>query len=244
VTHGGTVTPPQVLVVDRAALFGGHWPQGFTALPGPAGQRLLATGLAQARFEPRAVAEQTTAWKQWIPYCVLRRLAADGSVEAVFWVTRLPKQGEQRLHGLRSIGLGGHVDPEDGLPDATQPGAGPAYFARALWRELHEELVLDLPPHLAPRFLGLLVDDSTPVGQVHAGLVYVLDLPTASPAPAGVQIREISKMAGTWGSLVELRELWQDRARFETWTQLLIEAGIAGAIGGSEFAVGDPGFGA
>lgn len=228
-----------MLVVDRAAMFGGRWPQGFTSLPEAAGSRLLAEALAQARFEPRPLAEQNPAWKQWIPYCVLRQVAQDGRVQGVFWVTRLAKQGEQRLHGLRSIGLGGHVDPEDGLPPPSPgPAAGPAYFSRALWRELHEELHLDLPPGLEPRFQGLLVDDSTPVGEVHAGLVYTLDLPAGTPPQAHVQVREISKMSGTWGSLVEFQKLWQDRSRFETWTQLLVEAGIAGAIGVSDSASG------
>lgn len=221
-------------------------------MPGTTGEQFLATGLERSRFEPRTRAELTPAWKQWIPYCVLRRVDAQGAVEQVFWVTRLPKHGERRLHGARSIGLGGHIGPEDGTPaaatgqDAANRAAAAAagYFTRALWRELHEELVLELPPSLSPRFLGLLVDDATPVGQVHAGLVYLLDLPTAAAGPPKVQIREISKLTGSWGSLVELRRLWQDRTRFETWTQLLIEAGIAGAIGDSDFAVGATGDGA
>lgn len=233
----------EVLVTDRSALFGGDWPQGFLPLDPAAGQALLATAASHARFVDRPTAEANPAWKQWIPYCMLRQVGAPcqpGSAPAithVFCVRRTRGQSETRLHGAYSLGLGGHIEPADGLPTGSDPGT---YFARALARELQEELALEfasppLPtgqPGPTPRLVGLLNDDSTPVGSVHAGLVYVLDLPAGQPQTTGLQIREISKMAGGWGSLAELRILWQDRTQFETWSQWLVEAGIAGSIGG------------
>lgn len=229
----------EVFVVDRAALFGGAWPQGFLPLDQAAGSALLEAAWSQGRFVDRETAERTPGWKQWIPYCVLRCTAPDSTdqhnpaVVGIFRVRRTKGQSEARLHGLWSIGLGGHVEPVDEAPaegDPSNPGAN--FFARSLDRELHEELHLDLPTGVAPRFVGLLNDDGTAVGQVHAGLVYLLDVPMDLPrAEQAVQVREISKMSGGFGSLVEFLILWQDRQRFETWSQFLVDAGVALPMG-------------
>lgn len=226
----------QVFVVDRASFFDGAWPHGFVALGGADAARFLEQAAERGRFVDRDEAERREDWKQWIPYCVLRwrpGTRTDGEPAAVYVVRRTAGGGEQRLRGAWSIGLGGHVDAGDELGAAT----GPALFAASLARELAEELVLG--EHLpAPRFAGLLNDDETAVGRVHAGLVYVWDLPGASP-PA-IPVREISKLTGGFRSLVELRDLWQDRARFETWSQFLLHAGIAGPMGASPVVVERP----
>ncbi|MBL8730539.1 MAG: hypothetical protein JNM25_19125 [Planctomycetes bacterium] len=233
----------QVFVVDRASFFGGDWPQGFAAMAGAEAIEFLDAAHARGRFVERAVAEQTPAWKQWIPYCVLRcraaapspaeGLAPAASLAGIFRVQRTSGQGEARLHGAWSIGLGGHVEPVDRAP-AADPERGANFFQRALARELAEELRLAgaLPP---PRFVGLLNDDATPVGRVHAGLVYVCDLVAdLDTADRMIAVGEIAKMRGGFGSLVEFAELWQDPFRFESWSQFLVQAGIAGPMGDSD----------
>lgn len=240
----------QVFVVDRAAFFDGAWPQGFVGMAGADATSFLEAACRRGRFVERPLAEQTPAWKQWIPYCVLRcrRDAAPADeglspgsreLQGIFRVQRTSGQGEARLHGAWSIGLGGHVEPVDRTaPDA---GSGATFFGRSLARELTEELLLarELPE---PRFVGLLNDDRTPVGRVHAGLVYVCDLEADLEAARGlVGIREISKMHGCFGSLVEFRELWQDPARFESWSQFLVQAGVAGPMGASNLPRPVPG---
>lgn len=231
-----------VFVVDRAAFFGGAWPQGFIPLAEPDAEAFLAAACHRGRFTARSEAEATPAWKQWIPYCVLRcrssaaapdeGIRAGSDVTGIFQVQRTSGQGEARLHGSWSIGLGGHVEPVDRMASAeTEQGAN--FFRRSLLRELSEELTLaiDLPE---PRFVGLLNDDDTPVGRVHAGLVYTCDLVGDLPAARRqVTVREIRKMRGGFGSLVEFAELWQDRPRFESWSRFLIEAGVAGPMGDS-----------
>ncbi|MBL8750275.1 MAG: hypothetical protein JNK78_14000 [Planctomycetes bacterium] len=213
-----------VFVVDRRAFFGGDWPQGFTPIAPADGDAFLSRALAAGRFEARARAEDEPAWKQWIPYCVLRA-TADPRLLGVFTVQRTRGQGESRLHGAWSIGIGGHIDAEDRIEGE---GGAREFFGRALARELHEELVI-LNTEPAPRFVGLLNDDETPVGTVHAGLVYVWDLiGSLETARRRVSVRETTKMHGGFGSLVEFRELWQDPAKFESWSQFLIRAGIAG----------------
>ncbi len=234
----------QVFVVERAAFFGGDWPQGFVALADGGAAAFLARAHELGRFVDRATAEATPAWKQWIPYCVLRcRAAGDtrgepgpngvGEDAGVFLVRRPRGQSEARLQGACWMGLGGTVSPADARDGRATP-AGAAFFARALQRELNEELDLrrfDLP---APRFLGLLNDDSTEVGAVHAGLVYAVDVPLGVEAAcAAVPIREISKMHGGFTHLVEFAELWQNPPQFETWSRTLIQAGISDPIGNS-----------
>lgn len=222
-----------VLIGERAGFFAGDWPQGFLPIPADQAVSWLDDAWARSRFESRSDAEQNPTWKQWIPYCVVRRCGSAGGpsasreVEALFVVQRTRAQGEARLHGAWSIGLGGHVEAED-----AGPTSGSLAFDRALRRELAEELDFGerVPPR--PRFLGLVNDDRTAVGRVHAGLVYVLDLPGRPGTDSPLRIREISKMRGGWTRLVELAELWQNPTRFESWSEALIRAGIAGPIGG------------
>src|SRR5690606_3231689 len=121
--------------------------------------------------------------------------AARAPCEGVLAVQRTKGQSERRLHGSWSIGLGGHVEPEDArAPGIPTEAAQTSLFDRALARELAEELDLEAAPRAQPRCIGLLNDDSSPVGRVHAGLVHVLDLPCPLPrARQSVRIREISK---------------------------------------------------
>lgn len=214
----------QVFVVRRREFFGGDWPQGFSAWDAhdePLLDRLFASGF----FVDRPEAEQNPEWKQLIPYCVLRRQGQ------VFCVQRKAAQTETRLHHLLSIGIGGHVNP--GLPTATADG----FFAAALQQELDEELAFfatggpdaeAVATPARPRLCGLLNDDATEVGRVHCGLVYALDLPAPSPTAPVVRVREVSKMAGGFRHLAELEGLWQDPARFESWSRILFQAGVAG----------------
>lgn len=207
----------QVFVVRRRDFFGGDWAQGFQPF-NDGGTGLLREFRRLGFFAERAEAEQQPAWKQIIPYCILLR------DEQVFCVQRKRAQGESRLHGLLSIGIGGHVNPQ------PRGGDDASLFADSLRRELQEELVLEWPEQ-EPTLEGLLNDDTNAVGQVHVGLVYRLQLPPktiAGPAIENVRVREISKMAGGFRSLVELRPLWQDPQRFESWSRILLQSGIAG----------------
>ncbi len=202
----------RVLVVDRAAFFGGNWPQGFTPLDPVAAQDWAAAFEDAARFEPRPIAEETPAWKQPIPYCVVCR----GERE-VFCVQRLSGQGEARLHGKISIGIGGHVEPIDQL--------APGILGRAASRELGEELFLDLdvrnlPP---PRCVGILNDDSNAVGSVHVGLVHIVQVPADTPDTA-VRVRETTKMRGGFRGVAGADHLWHDAPLLESWSALLLDA--------------------
>ncbi len=214
----------RVLVVRRADFFGGAWPQGFVPVPDGEGESLLASLWQQGFFVDRPEAEGNPAWKQPIPYCVLLR------GDEVFCVERTRGQSEQRLHGLLSIGLGGHVNPEDDGAGHRESHPTGHRFGPALHRELDEELHMPWPSCAPPRFLGILNDDSNAVGQVHMGLVFCVDVaPTCAvsqeAAPA-VEVRETRKMRGGFTRLAALEPVWQDPTRFESWSRLILAAGI------------------
>jgi len=143
--------------------------------------------------------ERDPSWKQVIPYPVLR----DG--HDWFLMRRTKAGGDPRLHHRFSIGVGGHVNPEDGGLDGD--------LTTALRREWHEELVVDFVP--AFRFVGLLNDDTTDVGSVHVGAVYVAD---AAGRP--VAIRETDKLVGEFAEVAEVAAVVD---RMEGWSSLVFE---------------------
>ena len=181
-----------VLGAPRARLWQGPGWRGVRRSGVP---EILAAALASASFRPRAEAEDDPAWKQLIPYLVLR----DG--ERIFLMRRTRAGGDARLHDRFTIGVGGHVNPGD---DSLEG---------ALRREWREELDAPFEPDF--RLVGLLNDDGDPVGAVHLGVVYVAD---ARGRPAA--IREIEKLSGGFAWPAAVRAV---RDRMETWSSLLVD---------------------
>lgn len=158
--------------------------------------RLIRT---RGAFRPRSAMEADETWKQVIPYPVLR----DG--DAWFLMRRTRAGGDARLHDRWSIGVGGHVNPEDGANEGD--------LRAALRREWLEELAVDFVPDF--RFVGLLNDDTTPVGRVHLGLVYEADA-----GGRRVAIRETEKLSGSFVPAARVAEVADD---LETWSHLAFE---------------------
>ena len=198
-----------VWVVPRAAILGPEAFQGFRPLtPEAIEAEFLAPARASGFFVERRWAETQPDFKQPIPYVAVTR------GDQVLALTRLNTQGEARLHGKKSIGVGGHVNPCDA------EGQGDILQAACL-RELGEELVLPEAP-LPLRPLGLLNDDSTEVGSVHIGVVFRLDATGAE-----VSIRETSAMSGGFETLSSLEEsATRSEPPFETWSSLLLRSGV------------------
>lgn len=149
-------------------------------------------------FIDRPTAEQSPQYKQIIPYVLIRR---GGSW---FLLQRTQKQTEARLHHKLSLGIGGHINPD--TPDLID----------GLQKELDEEVGIGGDYELS--FVGILNDDSTEVGSVHLGAVFVLD------TTAEVEVRETEKMTGRWVAQSELAGLRDD---METWTQIVYDQFIA-----------------
>lgn len=172
-----------VLCVPTAALLDGLPLQGARAVgAGRAGapgaeawlRRIFAAGVsgpAPSRFLARAAAEEDPAWKQIIGYVVLRHVGGEG--ETILSYRRGARGGEKRLTALRSIGLGGHINPRD---ESLFAAPGWEAYRAAVARELAEEVGLAEDNVLRRRLVGVLNDDSTPVGRVHFGLIHIWDL--------------------------------------------------------------------
>jgi predicted NUDIX family phosphoesterase len=187
----------RVLVVPTAALRDAGLFHGFSADVARYLPRLLGDGLA---YLPRGAAEEDPEHKQLIPYIVLR---CGG---AIFHYRRGRAGTESRLRARRSVGIGGHINDVDGNPSAEAYRAG-------LLRELEEELILETA--YRERCIGLINDDSSPVGQVHLGIVHLLDLDEPR-----VRAREEGIADGGFAPLPELRA---DCGAFETWSQFLLD---------------------
>jgi predicted NUDIX family phosphoesterase len=181
-----------VLVVPRSALMGDPGWLGVTA----AGlAEFEATVAREGRFLPRADVEPDRSWKQVIPYLVLR----DG--ERYFLMRRTQAGGDARLHDRWSIGVGGHLNPGDGD------------LAGGLRREWREEVRADFEPEF--HLIGLLNDDTTDVGSVHVGAVYLAD---AAGRP--VEIRETDKLTGAFADRAQIAAVV---GRMESWSALVFE---------------------
>ena len=157
-------------------------------------ERYLSLIGRAGQYRKRGEAEQDPSWKQVIPYLLLR------DREQLFLMRRTRAGGDARLHERWSIGIGGHLNPEDGD------------VRTGLAREFHEELHADWEPKL--RLVGLLNDDSTPVGQVHLGVVFMAE------AAGPVAIRETEKLSGEFASPETVRAGYD---HLETWSQIVFD---------------------
>lgn len=181
-----------VLVVPRTSLMSDPGWHGLTTDGLDGFEAIVAR---DGEFRPRADVEPDRSWKQVIPYLVLR----DG--ERYFLMRRTQAGGDARLHDRWSIGVGGHLNPGDGD------------LAGGLRREWREELAADFEPEF--ELIGLLNDDTTDVGSVHVGAVYIADA-----AGRAVAIRETDKLSGGFADPAAVRE---EMERMETWSALVFE---------------------
>ncbi len=174
--------------------------QGFS----PDADRYLNTLLVPelATFRPRSEVEDDPSFKQIIPYVIFR------SMGQVFTYVRGKSGGEARLRRLRSLGVGGHVAEAD----AEGKGTVEAYEL-ALRRELDEEVDVRSPGRLTR--LGLINDDSNPVGLVHLGVVHLFELDRPEVAPKEDALAD--------PEFVKIDDLTPLRDQFETWSQFCID---------------------
>ena len=159
----------------------------------------------------RAVCETDESTLQLLPYVVV----TDGAGRVLTY-RRGRAGGEGRLHDLRSVGLGGHVD--------TAPNAyfeGPSlmpHLREEACRELAEEARLTpMPWELVER--GLIVDPTNPVGRVHLGILMTYQ---AHP-------EEVAQMAYEAGAVDDARWMTLDElagpdelGRLEPWSKIAV----------------------
>ncbi len=160
---------------------------------------------------PRLRAEHDVTFKQWIPYVLVEN--ARGELAAY------PRHGtEARLHGLHSLGIGGHINPSDTNCDPTPSAPPPPFWRTTLWAGLRRELAEEFPAAVegTTRFLGLINEDTGPVGRVHLGVVFHHRLAHNPPPPEG-------ELAGlVWLPRSGLGLPPWPFTRFESWSRLAL----------------------
>lgn len=155
---------------------------------------------ARHEFRPRPEMEEDPSYRQIIPYVVLTR------GDEVLVLRRLKKGGEKRLHGLLSIGVGGHINPVD------EAGRGEVLM-RGLRREVSEEVEIESELSLEP--VGVINEETNEVGSVHLGFMFRMEV------SGEVRVRETEKLEGLWVKKSELASL---REQMEGWSKIAMEA--------------------
>ncbi|SHJ72222.1 Predicted phosphoesterase, NUDIX family [Rubritalea squalenifaciens DSM 18772] len=152
-------------------------------------------------FMDRAEAEEDPTHKQLIPYALFRH---NGKIINYM---RSKSGGEARLHAKRSMGIGGHINPEDEREDHL----GMETYLAGVEREINEEL--NIQGNYTQKIVALLNDDSNEVGKVHLGVVHLFELETDQvtsneEAIADLKFNTIEELQG------EMHE------NLESWSQI------------------------
>ncbi len=186
----------RVLCVRREDVFpDGPW-DGFAADRLEPVQRVIRD---RSFFMPRGQVEEDPSYQQIIPYSVFRH------ADRYLLTKRLKASSERRLRHLYSLGVGGHINPEDVVSgDPINEG---------MRREWEEEVVY--AGSFEARPLGLIHEQSAPVGRVHLGVVFLLEGDTPE-----IAIRETDKLAGQLLTLDEMRIHYLE---MESWSQLVYD---------------------
>ena len=129
------------------------------------------------------------------------------------------KGKEKGLHGLRSIGVGGHVSHEE-LVTAIYRSDEPTQLPKlteliqlGLRRELLEEVGIDIGTYMEAN--QLLVSDSNITSQVHVGLPMQLNVKESD-----ISLDESEFLDARWISVEELKATVDI---YEPWSQLVIQ---------------------
>jgi predicted NUDIX family phosphoesterase len=163
-------------------------------------KRIIQNGL----FLRRGELEEDPSFKQIIPYAII------SNKDSFYLFRRTSGQTEKRLHNKFSLGVGGHINPDDSVETKEQ------YLIIGLKRELHEEvkllngcLIEDI------EFIGFINDDTIPVGRVHIGLLYNIHVSNKE-----VYINETDKMTADWIDKSDLAEFYEG---METWSKITFD---------------------
>ncbi len=161
----------------------------------------VVTAQSNVIYLNRSEAELDKRYKQLIPYALI--ICGDKILRY-----RRGKGGQEtRLHGLYSVGVGGHISEEDnGL---FSQGIG---YHEAMQRELMEEVSIDVTKEMA---VAVINDDSTEVGFVHLGIVHIVYVPDESLANrrSGIVSPEF----------VPMSEAVKNLDAYESWSRFCLE---------------------
>jgi predicted NUDIX family phosphoesterase len=149
----------------------------------------------------RSEAEQDKRYKQLIPYVLL--ICND----KVLRYRRGRGGQETRLHGLYSVGVGGHISEEDNGLFSSDRG-----YHEGMRREVMEEVAVREAKDAA---VAVINDDSTEVGWVHFGVVHIIHVANENVAGhrSGVVAPEF----------IPIAEAVKNPSGYESWSRFCLE---------------------
>ena len=162
----------------------------------------VLTSSSNILYLNRSDAEKDKRYKQLIPYVlvicnnkILRYRRGRGGQET-------------RLHGLYSVGIGGHISEEDNQLFSKSIGG----YEDGMRRELKEEVDID---EAKETLVAVINDDSTEVGYVHFGVVHIMHVTNENVAGRrnGIVAPEFVPMV----------EAVKDPSVYESWSRFCVE---------------------
>lgn len=121
----------------------------------------------------------------------------------IFVYRRISTGMEQRYFGKYSVGIGGHINPED-IQDAIEDSRQ---------REFIEEV--DYKGKMEAKILGFINDDTDEISKFHLGVVYIL-----TGDSEDLVIREKDKMSGGLMTFDEAEKL---SSQMESWSKIVYD---------------------
>ncbi|MBL0847681.1 MULTISPECIES: NUDIX domain-containing protein [Mammaliicoccus] len=193
-----------ITVVPRNTIFNNETYQfdGFKSIQDEETKYIYET-INQYETKRRGDMEEDPSYKQLISYCIL-----ENENNEVLVYERLTGGGEGRLHGLSSIGVGGHMND---VPNATNVEE---VIRENAARELEEEVGLSKKDVENMELIGFINDDQNEVGKVHIGVVFKLKVQKES-----VEAIETDTLKINWVNQSEL----SNNENYETWSSLIID---------------------
>jgi predicted NUDIX family phosphoesterase len=153
-------------------------------------------------------AESDPRFKQPIAYCMI----VNKRLNKVFAYQRSSGHNEDRLGGKISWGIGGHIEKLDvDNIDGTNP------IQISMNRELTEEV--DGLGEYKFKVLGYINDETNSVGQVHIGVLYIIETDSENIIPRDSEIEH-----GEFRSISELEKICEDtNFEVESWSRIAFE---------------------
>jgi len=172
------------------------------------GYSALSTLLEHSELHKRADMEKDPSYKQIIPYVIVENERGE-----ILTYKRSNKSGENRLHDMYSIGVGGHLDEITSEP-ATK--SLDLYF-KGMVREIKEEIDYNAPISDF-EINATIYDNSNDVGKVHLGVVSTLK----------VSSRYFDSHQGETDVLVDREWLSKEELikrvdSLENWSKIIVE---------------------
>ena len=133
-----------------------------------------------------------------------------GHGDKILNYVRGKRAGESRLVGLRSIGIGGHINPVDWTLFSAESYKT---YLEAVDREVAEEVSVETSH--TNHIVALLNDESNEVGSVHLGIVHYWALDAPNVNKREQMITQMGFMTST--------ELQEVKDTLETWSGLCVD---------------------